>query len=106
MSSCWYIIQIAGDRYITAAGVDHPSDNEQRANDLRLRVTEHNVMVVAKYYTKVSIKRLSELLDLPPSEAEKQLSDLVVSKAIEAKVDRPSGIIQFGLRKVGEIGGL
>ena len=57
-------------------------------------------MVVAKYYTKISIKRLSELLDLPPSEAEKQLSDLVVSKAIEAKVDRPSGIIQFGKRKV------
>ena len=62
-------------------------------------------MVVAKYYTKISIKRLSELLDLPPSEAEKQLSDLVVSKAIEAKVDRPSGIIQFGKRKVCVCGG-
>ena len=74
--------------------------NEQRSKDLRLRVIEHNVMVVAKYYTRVGIKRLSQMLDLPPAEAEKQLSDLVVSKAIDAKVDRPSGIIQFGKRKV------
>ncbi|GAX73784.1 hypothetical protein CEUSTIGMA_g1235.t1 [Chlamydomonas eustigma] len=76
--------------------------NAQRSKDLRLRVTEHNVMVVAKYYTRVTIKRLSELLDLPSSEAEKQLSDLVVSTAISAKIDRPAGIIQFGKRQEPE----
>ena len=75
--------------------------DEQRHKDLRLRVTEHSVMVVAKYYTRVTIKRLSELLDLPAADAEKQLSELVVSKAICAKVDRPSGLIVFGKRKVG-----
>ena len=63
-------------------------------------MTEHSVLVVAKYYTRISIKRLAELLDLPAAEAEKQLSDLVVSKAVCAKVDRPSGLIQFGKRKV------
>lgn len=76
--------------------------DEQRTKDLRLRVTEHNVMVVAKYYTRITVPRLGELLDLPMPEAEKQLSDLVVSKAICAKVDRPAGIITFGKRQEPE----
>lgn len=42
--------------------------NQQRHQNLRLRVTEHSVMVVAQYYTRISIKRLAELLDLPPAE--------------------------------------
>lgn len=42
------------------------------------------------------MKRLSELLDLTIDETETQLSELVVKKAIEAKIDRPSGIVAFG----------
>ena len=34
-----------------------------------------------------------------PTQAEKQLSDLVVSGALAAKVDRPAGIIRFSHRK-------
>lgn len=77
-------------------------DRDQRLKDLRLRVTEHNVMVVAKYYTRVTVQRLGELLDLPVVEAEKQLSDLVVSKAVSAKVDRPAGVIRFGKKQEPE----
>jgi len=75
---------------------------EERLKDLRLRITEHNILVVAKYYTKVTVQRLAELLNLPVNEAEKHLSDLVVSKAANAKVDRPAGIIQFGKRQEPE----
>lgn len=32
--------------------------------DLRTRVIEHNIRVVAKYYTRISTKRLTQLLDL------------------------------------------
>ncbi len=39
-----------------------------RREDLRLRVTEHNVLVVAKYYARITLARLSQLLDLPPAE--------------------------------------
>ena len=35
---------------------------------LRLRVTEHNVLVVAKYYSLLTLARLAELLDLPAEE--------------------------------------
>jgi 26S proteasome regulatory subunit N5 len=33
---------------------------------LQLRVVEHNVLVVARYYTRISTTRLAELLDLTP----------------------------------------
>eukprot|EP00798_Chlamydomonas_sp_ICE-L_P019746 gene19746-26438_t len=77
-------------------------DNASRLADLRLRVIEHNVLVVAKYYTRVTMTRLSELLDLPQAEAEKHISELVVSKAIAARMDRPAGVVTFGARQEAE----
>ncbi len=35
-----------------------------RWKDLRLRVTEHNVLVAAKYYSRITLARLAQLLDL------------------------------------------
>lgn len=40
----------------------------KRREDLRLRVIEHNIMVVSKYYTRITITRLAELLNLPKDE--------------------------------------
>lgn len=40
----------------------------KRLADLKLRVIEHNVLVVSKYYTRISTARLAELLDLTPEE--------------------------------------
>jgi len=64
-------------------------------SDLRKRVVEHNIRVIAAYYSRISYKRLAQLLDLPANEAEKFVSDLVVGKVIFAKMDRPSGVISF-----------
>ena len=36
--------------------------------DLRARVTEHNILVVSKYYSRLQLARLSQLLDLPAEE--------------------------------------
>jgi len=63
--------------------------------DLRKRVVEHNIRVIAGYYDRVTMKRLSQLLDLPEAEVEKFVSDLVVTKSIWAKIDRPKGIVSF-----------
>ena len=43
-----------------------------RRADLRLRVTEHNVLVIAKYYSRITLARLSQLLDLPPAEVRRR----------------------------------
>ncbi|GAY67485.1 hypothetical protein CUMW_256850 [Citrus unshiu] len=92
------------------------------AEDLRQRIIEHNILVVSKYYSRITLKRLAELLCLsiqisvpynsianynvkqvilkfPFQEAEKHLSDMVVSKALVAKIDRPQGIVCFQVAK-------
>lgn len=74
------------------------SGNDQakkRWNDLKNRVVEHNIRVMAQYYTRIKITRMAELLDLSQEETEEFLSQMVVGKSINAKSDRPSGIVQF-----------
>ncbi|KAF5480698.1 hypothetical protein F2P56_001428 [Juglans regia] len=72
---------------------------DKAAEDLRQRIIEHNILVVSKYYSRISLKRLSELLCLSIQEAEKHLSEMVVSKALVAKIDRPMGIVCFQTAK-------
>lgn len=72
---------------------------EKAAEDLRQRVIEHNILVISKYYSRITLKRLADLLCLSIQEAEKHLSDMVVSKALVAKVDRPMGIVCFQVVK-------
>lgn len=38
----------------------------KRWDDLKKRVVEHNIRVMAKYYNRITLSRMSELLDLPP----------------------------------------
>lgn len=67
----------------------------KRWQDLRKRVIEHNVRVIAKYYTRVQMSRLTQLLDLTEDETEKYISELVTSKTVYAKIDRPARIVNF-----------
>ncbi|KAJ5624548.1 hypothetical protein N7510_000857 [Penicillium lagena] len=71
------------------------NDAHRRWQDLRKRVIEHNVRVVAKYYTRIQMGRLTQLLDLTEEETEKYISDLVTSKTIYAKIDRPARLVNF-----------
>ena len=66
---------------------------------MRKRVIEHNVRVIAKYYTRIHTKRLTQLLDLSQEETEKYISDLVTSKTVYARIDRPAGIVSFEKRR-------
>ncbi|KAI5295547.1 hypothetical protein KEM52_001036 [Ascosphaera acerosa] len=81
------------------AGLGLPARDEDKPfehwTDLRKRVIEHNVRVVAKYYTRIQTSRLCELLDLTPEETEKYTSELVTSRTIYARIDRPAGIVSF-----------
>eukprot|EP00475_Leptophrys_vorax_P023550 TRINITY_DN3220_c4_g1_i1.p1 TRINITY_DN3220_c4_g1~~TRINITY_DN3220_c4_g1_i1.p1 ORF type:complete len:495 (+),score=101.28 TRINITY_DN3220_c4_g1_i1:110-1594(+) len=77
----------------------HVFAKESAVEDLRLRVIQHNILVVSKYYVRIRMARLAELLSLPVEEAEKFLSEMVVGKVLEAKIDRPAGIVVFGERQ-------
>lgn len=63
--------------------------------DLRKRVIEHNVRVIAKYYTRIEMGRLTQLLDLEEEETERYISELVTSKTVYAKIDRPARVVSF-----------
>jgi len=67
----------------------------KRWEDFRKRVIEHNVRVVAKYYTRIQFSRLTQLLDLSEDETEKYISELVTAKTIYAKIDRPARLVSF-----------
>ena len=92
--------------------------SEKRWEHLHTRVIEHvscfsfprkagphysqNVRVVSKYYTRITLARLTALLDLSPQQAEETLSRLVVSGTIWARIDRPAGIVNFRSKRSAE----
>ncbi|KAI8805251.1 PCI domain-containing protein [Cladochytrium replicatum] len=74
-------------------------EGKKRWETLHQRVIEHNIRVIAKYYTRITLKRLTQLLDLNTNDAQEFLSKLVVSKTIYARIDRPAEIVSFVPRK-------
>ncbi|CAM8915805.1 unnamed protein product [Rhodiola kirilowii] len=91
-TSLWNTFQ---DEFESEKSLPGGSLGEKAADDFKLRIIEHNIIVVSKYYSRITLKRLAELLCLSLQEAEKHLSDMVVSKALVAKIDRPMGIVNF-----------
>lgn len=78
------------------------ADGAKRWLEFHKRVTEHNLRVIAKYYSRITYSRLTELLDLSASEVETFLSSLVSNKTIYAKIDRPAQIVVFTKPKASE----
>ncbi|CAE6470744.1 unnamed protein product [Rhizoctonia solani] len=74
---------------------DRTKDGEKRWEDLHMRVIEHNIRVVSVYYTRITLDRLTGLLDLPLAQTEETLCKLVVDGSVWARIDRPKGIINF-----------
>lgn len=72
--------------------------------DLRSRVTEHNLNVIARSYTRITMARLQSILEASSlDEAEKAVRDQVTSPYLDehiyAKIDRPAGIVRFAKPK-------
>lgn len=86
---------VSTDVFDSAAGESADEKAFERWQDLRKRVIEHNVRVVAKYYTRIQMGRLTQLLDLTEDETEKYISELVTAKTVYAKIDRPARIVSF-----------
>jgi len=74
---------------------DATDAGNKRWADLKVRCVEHNLRVMAKYYTRVRVDRMAQLLCLTPAEAEEFLSNLVVAGTVTAKIDRLDGVVHF-----------
>jgi 26S proteasome regulatory subunit N5 len=88
-----------GDEMEAQTDVFGGEAGKQRREGLRSRVVEHNVHIIAKYYSRLSVDRLAQMLDMDAMEAEQRLCDMVTGQGLAAKVDRPSGIVSFGARR-------
>eukprot|EP00928_Gymnodinium_smaydae_P027456 TRINITY_DN21233_c0_g5_i1.p1 TRINITY_DN21233_c0_g5~~TRINITY_DN21233_c0_g5_i1.p1 ORF type:complete len:459 (+),score=126.34 TRINITY_DN21233_c0_g5_i1:63-1439(+) len=66
---------------------------------LRKRVVQHNIKVISTYYDQMHTSRFCELLGTNDREAEKELSEMVSSKFVHAKIGRPGGTIKFGQKQ-------
>ncbi|KAG8896815.1 hypothetical protein FRB99_008622 [Tulasnella sp. 403] len=77
-------------------------DGERRWEDLHTRVIEHNVRVISVYYSRITLPRLTSLLDLSPKATEEVLCRLVVSGTVYARIDRPAGIVNFKKKETAE----
>eukprot|EP00053_Salpingoeca_punica_P007500 m.68393 g.68393 ORF g.68393 m.68393 type:complete len:439 (+) comp14178_c0_seq1:76-1392(+) len=81
--------------YATHLGTQESMQSADAAKDLQKRLVEHNIRVICKFYTRITLARLAEILDVSLDETEAFLSVLVTNKTIFAKVDRPSGVVTF-----------
>ncbi|KAI9217773.1 PCI domain-containing protein [Blastocladiella britannica] len=70
-------------------------EGKRRWADFHNRVIEHNLRVVARYYTRITFQRLTELLDLGSDKVEAFMSRLVCNGTIYARIDRPSRTVTF-----------
>lgn len=66
-------------------------------------VADHNILAVAKVYRNISFASLGEILVLPPSEAEKQVSRLVSDGKLAASIDKVEEVVDFNAVFSGKI---
>lgn len=101
VASQYEVLLKQGTSISPSTGVFQPAteDGEKRWKDFKSRIVEHNIRIMAKYYSRIKLQRMSQLLDLSTDEAEEVLSYMVVNKTIWAKVDRLEGIVNFSAQK-------
>lgn len=59
------------------------------------QLIQHNLRVIAKYYSKIRISTLSKLIGVQDDRAEAEIGDMVVNKRIQAKINRLAWEVTF-----------
>lgn len=62
---------------------------------LHTRVAQHNIRVIAKNYSRISLATMAKLLAWPQDKTEEFLCKAVTEGTVTAKIDRPSGEVSF-----------
>ena len=66
---------------------------------LRLRVIQHNILALSRYYERLTLTFFAELLDLGAEEAESKVAEMVTQGLVWAKIDQMEGTVAFTKRK-------
>ena len=68
---------------------------QKHREDLKKMLVQHNIRVISKYYSELSLQRMSELVNAEKDFCEQELCALNNEKVISCRVDRISGVIDF-----------
>lgn len=91
----WPIVKKTYEPVFIEDDVAFTTEHPDHWEALQKRVIEHNLRVVSEYYSRITLARLNELLDLSEAQTETYISNLVNQGIIYAKVNRPAKIVNF-----------
>ena len=78
------------------------SHSEEWKEQLRVRVIQHNIYVISKFFSCGRISRFSEMLQLTPEETQYYITDLVDKHIISLKINQLTNIVEFKANKSPE----
>ena len=73
--------------------------NKNHLIELIRQLVQHNLRVIEKYYSRISLARMSQLVGVSVERTENELGDMVVNGRIGAKINRLAGIVTINKRK-------
>merc|ERR1712048_969641 len=80
-------------------GIEDAEQCAKHTKLLRQRVLQHNIRVMAGYYTQCRSDRLAELIGCDISRMEEELSAMVTDGVMYARIDRVDGIVTFAKKE-------
>ncbi|PBJ75216.1 19S proteasome regulatory subunit [Trypanosoma cruzi] len=88
-------------REVETLCANHPqlAGHDDRQLLLRSRCSEHDLLVVSRFYLRLRLDRLAQLVGLTPEHTEEFLMMMVASKTLYAKMDRVDGLVVFEAKK-------
>ena len=73
-----------------------PTENwEEHRKEFQKQLIQHNLRVVQSYYSKITLERISTLLNVDQKVAESELCEMIFNKVIYARIDRLTGVVNF-----------
>lgn len=75
----------------------HPqlAGHADRREQLYARLSEHDILAISRFYKRVHLQRLADLVGLPLDPTEQFIMTMVTTKTIYAKIDRIEGVVVF-----------
>lgn len=91
--------KVAGEVDTLCANHPELSSHADRQVLLHCRCSEHDLLVISRFYTRLRLLRLAQLVGLSPEHTEEFLMMMVSSGTLYAKMDRVDGLVVFEAKK-------
>lgn len=75
-------------------------NSDEMLKSIISQLVKKNLVIISQYFKNSRVSRLSEILECNVDEVEDDLCDLIVSGIVKAKIDRPSGVVNFVLTEI------